>query len=124
MMVAELIPVKTRTGRTFFVEAMDGPEEPVVAARGGLAEPHDQGRADLPRQSEPVSAFDNLTSGLDGLTDGIAEVLDSVRSALLKHTPSSSKVEISIGFKGKVSPIPVIVSGEGNAAIKLTLEWK
>ncbi|MCP4134935.1 MAG: hypothetical protein GY754_28430, partial [bacterium] len=32
-------------------------------------------------------------------------------------------LELNIGFKGKANPVPVILSGESNAAIKVTAKW-
>jgi hypothetical protein len=50
-------------------------------------------------------------------------VFNFVHDSLKDNAPDEWGVELSIGFKGTTNPIPVIVSGEANAAIKVNAKW-
>lgn len=54
---------------------------------------------------------------------GIESVCNILVSALEKVTPESYSVEFNLGFKAGVK-VPVLVSSEASAALKITLNWK
>jgi hypothetical protein len=83
-----------------------------------------RGIADLPPGSEAVSAIDSAFDAFTSLQTGLREIVARVAAAIAESKPSTWKLEVSIGFKGKTSPIPVILSGESEAALKLQIEWK
>jgi len=71
------------------------------------------------------------------LTDATSKVLDTMR--MLKNTlgavantvyegvkdtyPDEWELEFNIGFKGKINPVPVLLSGESDASIKVVAKW-
>jgi hypothetical protein len=88
---------------------------------------------DLPSETniEDSSLDANLIGHRDRLDDGAATLRSTidalaadVASALNKAAPTEWTLEFRIGFKGKNIPIPVLLSGEENAALKLTATWK
>lgn len=54
----------------------------------------------------------------------ITAVAQTTSDALLATDADEWSVELNIGFGGKVSPIPTIVSGEATASIKIQARWK
>ncbi len=54
---------------------------------------------------------------------GIESICDAVSGALIKAGPDSWSVELNLGFKANAK-VPVLMSGEANAALKVTLNWK
>ncbi len=48
----------------------------------------------------------------------------TVQEGLREYQPDEWTLEINMGFKGKASPIPVILSGEAQGGIKVTAKWK
>lgn len=59
----------------------------------------------------------------DLLRQNLTGVFETVAEAVKEKQPDEWGVEVSIGFKGKSNPIPVILSGEANAAIKVHAKW-
>ena len=80
---------------------------------------------DLPSASthEGAPSEANL-EGAATLRSMIDALAVDVASALNKAAPTEWTLEFSIGFKGKSTPIPVLLSGGENAALKLTATWK
>ncbi len=78
---------------------------------------------DLPEGAEPVSAWDQTVDALQAMRDNIAVVAETVRASLAEHPPEEWTLELHLGFKGKARPIPVILEGEAQGAIKITARW-
>lgn len=62
------------------------------------------------------------TMDLQDIQAGIATVCDAVLAAMRQVKPQSCDVEVALGFKAGAK-VPVIVSGEANASLKITLHW-
>ena len=71
--------------------------------------------------SAVVREFGNISP--DDLSCGIENVCAAVKKAMERTAPESCDVEFSLGFKAGAK-IPVLLSGEANAALKVTLRWK
>src|SRR5436853_7782792 len=92
--------------------------EVAIPAPAGAQDIHD-----LRRGSEAVSAVDSALDAFTSLEVGLRDIVARLGAAVAESKPSSWKLEVSIGFKGKTTPIPVILSGEAEAALKLQMEW-
>lgn len=57
------------------------------------------------------------------LQQGLVAVAQAVSGAMEKIAPDSATVEFSLGFKAGAK-VPVLMSGEANSALKVTLSWK
>ena len=57
------------------------------------------------------------------LAHGISDISAVIGKAMEKATPDTWSVEFNIGFKAGLK-VPVLLSGEANAALKVTLSWK
>lgn len=80
--------------------------------------------ADLPPGAEPTGLFDDAIIGGRLLQETIANTAQSVYDSLQEMQPDEWSVELNIGFKGKATIIPILVSGEGNGSLKVTAKWK
>ncbi|MCI0653192.1 MAG: hypothetical protein L0Y39_01755 [Methylococcaceae bacterium] len=54
----------------------------------------------------------------------IKALAETVHASFQANQPEEWSLESNIGFKGKTSPIPVILSGEASGAIKVTATWR
>ena len=108
--------IRLAGGGVLFVETEDV-EIPHVLA---LAEP---GRK-LPEGAEEVGAREMARDTLQLLHDTLKPVAEAVHEAFVKAQPDEWGMELNIGFKGKVNPVTVIVSGETSVAIKIKATWK
>jgi hypothetical protein len=77
-----------------------------------------------PDGAEEVTAKEMVKDTIQLLHDTLKPVAEAVHEAFLKAKPDEWGMELNIGFKGKVNPIPVIVSGETSVAIKIKASWK
>ena len=120
----QIVPIKIGKG-TLYVES-DGesplptPADQDVNVRGN------RDRSIFPKGAEPTSALDDLHSTADQLRATIGLLTEEVSDIFAKAgklAPKEWTLELNIGFKGKVSPIPVILSSEMNGAIKITAKW-
>lgn len=60
---------------------------------------------------------------LSDIRTGIETLCTTVNEALANVAPEACTVELNLGFKAGTK-IPALMSGEANAAIKITLSWK
>lgn len=84
-------------------------------------------RPNVPLRADAVETSkltDRITGTADSLRDSLRGVLKVVHAAMQDHEPDEWGVEVTIGFKGTANPIPVFVSGEANAALKVHAKWK
>jgi hypothetical protein len=54
---------------------------------------------------------------------GIEAISSAVSMALENAAPETWTVELNLGFKAGLK-VPVLMSGEANAALKVTMNWK
>jgi hypothetical protein len=80
--------------------------------------------ADLPPGAEPTGMPEDITDALAQLRSNIQVLANQVHQALKDHKPQQWSLEFSIGFKGKANPLPFILQGEANSALKVTATWK
>jgi hypothetical protein len=80
--------------------------------------------ADLPPGAEPTGIKEDIADALAQLRSNIQVIANQVHQALKDHKPQEWSLEFSIGFKGKANPLPFILQGEANSAIKVTATWK
>lgn len=80
--------------------------------------------SDLPEGAEPVSYKKDVVDAMQVLKDNIQGLAESVYDSLQESQPEEWSLEVNIGFKGKSSPIPIILSGEASGSIKVTATWK
>jgi hypothetical protein len=73
------------------------------------------GQRAVVKQIADVSAVD--------LQQGIESICAVITAAMTKVAPDSCSAEFSLGFKAGLK-VPVLMSGEANAALKVTLSWK
>lgn len=78
----------------------------------------------LPEGATPTGAAEKVVDTLKSLQGTLKGVFEAVHESVKGKSPSEWGVEINIGFKGTTSPIPVIVSGEASASIKVHAKWK
>ncbi|MDD1517934.1 MULTISPECIES: CU044_2847 family protein [Bradyrhizobium] len=114
-----IVPLSASNGAQFYVEVEDSEADNWVAR----SEPRSP-LSDQPEGSELTSAAGDAFEAMSSLQEGLRDVIAKIHSALTDSAPSSWKLELNVGFKGKTSPIPVLLSGEANATLKLQLEWK
>ncbi len=57
------------------------------------------------------------------LRQSLSGIFETVAESVKEKQPDEWGVEVNIGFKGKTNPIPVILSGEANASIKVHAKW-
>lgn len=67
-------------------------------------------------------AVGEAADALKAVQQTIQSLAETVYNGFQSHQPNEWTLELNIGFKGKTA-IPVIVSGEASAAIKLTAKW-
>jgi len=82
------------------------------------------GQRNLPPGAEEVNAVETVLDTMKTLKGTLSSVFNTVQEAVKDKSPDEWDVELNIGFKGKVNPIPVIVSGESSVAIKVHAHWK
>jgi Holliday junction resolvasome RuvABC endonuclease subunit len=80
--------------------------------------------SDMDAGDSPVGIKSQIVDTLETLQDNIQTLAETVHQSLQAHQPDEWSLELNIGFKGKTSPIPVILSGEASGAIKVTAKWK
>ena len=74
--------------------------------------------------SADVNALGQVVEiGGDEFAQGLQVIASSIRAAMDKAAPDSWSVELNVGFKAGVK-VPILMSGEANAALKVTLNWK
>ncbi len=104
------------------VEELSSEEEADFAKIGSSkGKPSVPLRADAVETSKPT---DRIIETVDYLKDSLRGVLRVVHASMQDHAPDEWGVELTIGFKGTANPIPVFVSGEANAALKVHAKWK
>lgn len=79
---------------------------------------------DAPKGSEQVSPVNDIIDTVQVLKNTLQGIVNTVHDGIKKNQPDEWTLELNIGFKGKVNPIPVLLSGESNAALKLSATWK
>lgn len=79
---------------------------------------------DLPTGAEPTGLREDALESMKMLKENISNLSESVYDSLQHLTPSEWSVEMTMGFKGKTTPIPFIASGEINGGIKVKVTWK
>lgn len=77
-----------------------------------------------PEHSSPCGPVDDAIDALRALEQNIRTLAQTVQASFAAHQPEEWTMELNIGFKGTTSPIPVILSGEASAAIKISATWK
>lgn len=77
----------------------------------------------LPPDADPVGALDKIGDTVASLQATLRGVVKIVHESLKDNSPAEWGVELAIGFKGKTNPIPVIVSSEANASLKVHAKW-
>ncbi len=78
----------------------------------------------LPEGATPTGAADKVIDTLKAMQITLKGVFEAVHDSVKERMPSEWGVELNIGFKGTTSPIPIIVSGEANASVKVHAKWK
>jgi len=77
-----------------------------------------------PQNASDCGPVDDAIDALKALQQNIKTLAQTVHKSFEANQPEEWSLEINIGFKGKISPIPVILSGEASSAIKVTAKWK
>lgn len=78
----------------------------------------------LPEGATPTGAADKVIDTLKAMQGTLKGICEAVHESVKEQSPSEWGVEINIGFKGKTSPIPIVVSGEASASVKVHAKWK
>ena len=79
---------------------------------------------DLPPDAELTSSADKVVDTLESLKGTLRTVFSTIKDSIQENAPDEWGVELNIGFKGKVNPIPIIVGAESNVALKVHAKWK
>jgi len=109
--------IATGDGRRIYVEVDEADIADALAAGSGPP-------ADLPEGAEPTGARERVIDAIAALRENIRTMAETVHESLAEHPPAEWSLELSIGFKGKASPVPVILSGETQGSIKVIAKWK
>jgi hypothetical protein len=112
--IAKVVVVPGIGGRSLYIEV---DEAEVSVARTG-------GPRDLPEGAEAVGMRDRVVDTLQALQDNITTLAVAVHDSLKDNPPEEWALELNIGFKGNLTPIPVILNGEAQGGIKVTAKWK
>jgi Trypsin-co-occurring domain 1 len=78
----------------------------------------------VPEGAERTGAKEYVFDTLSSLRTSISALVNTTSEAFAETLPAEWSMEINIGFKGKSNPIPVILSGEANASLKVTAKWQ
>ena len=113
-----------RLGNGFLYVEMEEAEVPPLPATENREEPSGAEFEDTPGDAELINFQDDFNEAVGNLRSTIDALATDVARALENAAPTEWSLEFNIGFKGKASPIPVLLSGEGSAALKLTATWK
>jgi hypothetical protein len=74
--------------------------------------------------SQAIQAYSQIVDiPSEDIKRGIESICSVLASALERVTPESYSVEFSLGFKAGIK-VPVLISSEANAALKITMNWK
>ena len=109
----EIREIRLTDGRSIYVEVE--PAEFIPA--GALAK-------DAPEGAELVGYSAKIIDTVNALKNNIDSMVQTVHESLQAHQPSEWSLELNIGFKGKTSVIPVLLSGEGHGVMKVIAKWK
>lgn len=114
-MSKQIKPFQLPGGATIYVEAedVDTPTQPGQKRKV----------PGLPEGAEPTSTLNDLVDGGKALQETISQTAQTVLDSLENLQPDEFQLELNIGLKGKANIIPVLVSSEGNASIKITAKW-
>ena len=77
----------------------------------------------LPEGAEIIGSR-SLSESVAQVSELIESVAEMVSTSLAKIQPEELSTEISIGFAGKLNPVPFLVGTETNAALKVKITWK
>ncbi|MCI5179519.1 MAG: hypothetical protein D3911_09430 [Candidatus Electrothrix sp. AW3_4] len=77
----------------------------------------------LPPGTEEIGFNDKVQDIKELLRQNLSGIFETVAESVKAKQPDEWGVEVNIGFKGKSNPVPVILSGEANAAIKVHAKW-
>lgn len=120
--MSELGIIKLKNGQRLFIEVeeLQGEEQQRLITERGA----NRRLADLPPGAEPTGVMEDVIDALGQMRENIRTLATEVHQAFQENKPQEWTLEFSIGFKGKANPIPFIVQGEANAALKVTATWK
>lgn len=118
-MTTSIQSIQLKNGGQLFVEVeeIEDAQLPEILTKPKLA-------ANQPPGTEEIGFSDKLTDVSDLLRKNLQGICDTVADSFKEIQPDEWGVEVNIGFKGKANPIPVILGGEANAAIKVHAKWK
>jgi hypothetical protein len=123
--IGKLGIIALEEGQQLFIEVDDDlSEEDLRRLAGTRAATASDRPADLPPGAEPTGVKEDMRDALAQLRGNIRILANEVHQALQDHKPSEWSLEFSIGFKGKANPVPFILQGEANSALKVTATWK
>ena len=123
--MSELGVIKLKNDKWLFVEVEDLRSEDEQRLAGRVKQTSDTDRpSDLPPDAEPTGIREDVVDALAQLRENIQVMAGEIYAALKDHKPQQWSLEFSIGFKGKANPIPFVVQGEANSALKVTATWK
>ena len=115
--MSEVKSITLANGRMIYVE-MESAEIP------NTPKSSKPGPSDRPEGAEAIGFKDDVIDAMEALKDNIQVLAETVYDSLQARQPEEWSLEVNIGFKGKTSPIPVILSGEASGSIKVTAKWK
>ncbi len=117
--MSEIKPIKLANG-LLYVETEDVDLPPLPEEK----KPTGTEFEDTPEDAELVGFKEDIQETAVMLRSMISALATDVAQSLRKAAPAEWTLEFNIGFKGKTTPIPILLSSEANAAIKLTAKWK
>ena len=116
--MTDIRPMTLENGSIIYIEVQDTDVEPLVR------EASSKSAADLPDDVELTGTAERLSDAARMLRETLQGIVGSLNEAIQEHQPDEWGVELNIGFKGKADFIPVILSSEANAALKVHAKWK
>jgi hypothetical protein len=116
--------IKSEEGRLFVEVYEDFSEEEKKRLGTSKAVSGADRPKDLAPDAVPTAMKENVIDALEQLRSNIQIMANQVHQALKDHKPQQWSLEFSIGFKGKANPVPFILQGETNGALKVTATWK
>jgi Trypsin-co-occurring domain 1 len=116
--------LKLDNGHEIYVEVDDLNQTVPGLIQAGSLTPQN----DMPPGAEPTGrmqeALMDAVIGGKLLQETIAGAAQLVFNGLKDLQADEWSVELNIGLKAEASIIPVLVKGEGNASLKVTVKWK
>ena len=77
----------------------------------------------IPKDSEKTDGYDEILELSSALEESLAAILETIHAAVSESKLNEMSVELNFGFRGKINPIPILLSGEASSSLKIIAKW-